>query len=226
MDRFRGSLTDARRCVRTLTARKSRKVEAVRDEQPRLTKVHLFEVFPPPSPHDIVVNYSLYLEQIKTVNYATEYDKDTPLHALYRLYEYVMLDQNIGMRNEIENFWLQPAWKVNAIPDPQDEDPARYAVLACITSLLVIAFNNKLQLGAPRDGRSLRSNEEIWALQQRKDRDWETAPDWAAPVPRLHNALVIPAHDGTVLPDFDDPRASKAFKEKNILIWEPHILFV
>lgn len=42
--------------------------------------------------------------------------EDKPLYALYRIYEHIMLDNNIGMRNELELFWWT-RWPVADIPD-------------------------------------------------------------------------------------------------------------
>ena len=61
-----------------------------------------------------------------------------------------MLDQNIEMRNELEAFWFQRDWKVCDIPDPKDPDLERYAVLAVIPTLLMLAFNKRIELGLSR----------------------------------------------------------------------------
>ncbi|KAL9063251.1 MAG: hypothetical protein Q9157_008333 [Trypethelium eluteriae] len=76
----------------------------------------------------------------------------TPLATLYRIYEYVVLDDVIAYRNEIEDFWDEgPKWPVAGIPDPQDPDPARYAILAVMTLFIHDAFNERIDVGIPRD---------------------------------------------------------------------------
>ena len=155
---------------------------------------------------------------------------DTPLYALYRLYETIVLDRNIDMRNEIEYFWRKRAWSVHEIPDPADSDPARYAVLACIPPLLAKSYNRLIGLGLPRDAPGIMTNEEFDEMKSRP-KIFERAPEWASSVPPLGKLLKIPhrkhGYDGPweTVDDFDDVRASDPFKEKNILIWEPHIYF-
>lgn len=77
--------------------------------------------------------------------------EDTPLFALYRLYEWIMTGHVINMRNELERFWWA-RWPVSSIPDPGEQgDPERYAVLACIPALLVESFNERINLGLRRE---------------------------------------------------------------------------
>ncbi|EER29682.1 hypothetical protein D8B26_003740 [Coccidioides posadasii str. Silveira] len=81
--------------------------------------------------------------------------RDTPLRSLYRLYECMASGDYIPMGTETEYFWYQSRWSLNLIPDPQDTDPIRYAILACLAEELVHAFNWRLSLGMRRDGRHL-----------------------------------------------------------------------
>ncbi|KAL8786513.1 MAG: hypothetical protein Q9213_002740 [Squamulea squamosa] len=156
---------------------------------------------------------------------------NSPLFALYRLYEAIVLDRNIDMRNEIEWFWRKRDWPVRDIPDPQDTDPARYAVLASIPSLIIQAYNRLIDLGLPREAPGIMTNEQFEEMKQRP-KLFEEAPEWAIKVPPLDKVLKIPhrAHGYTgpweTVDDWDDVRASVPFKMKNILIWEPHIFFL
>jgi hypothetical protein len=52
---------------------------------------------------------------------------------------------------ETEYFWYQRKWSLQSICDPQDTDPVRYAILACLAEELVVAFNWRLSLGLRRD---------------------------------------------------------------------------
>jgi hypothetical protein len=60
----------------------------------------------------------------------------------------------VQFRNEIEYFWNQKSWAVQAIPDPKDPDPVRYAILAVLTDQMVRAFNHLIERGLPRDAAS------------------------------------------------------------------------
>lgn len=187
---------------------------------------NLFPEHPPPSPHEILSDLNRHRKETKEVRYAAAPDDfDTPSKTLYRLYENIMLDDNLGIRNELEYFWQRHTWKLSEIPDPLDEDPARYAVLACSTNLMEMAYNNLIKLGAVRDGRSVHTMEEFEKMRKQR-KCWETVPLWAQRVEPLAETLVIPTHDDVLLQSFDDERACLPFKKKNILIWQPHIYFI
>lgn len=154
--------------------------------------------------------------------------EDKPLCALYRIYEHIVLDNNIGMRNELELFWWT-RWPTADIPDPGEEDePERYAVLSCIPALLVESFNQRIDMGLRREEpHSVLSRKEQsqWAATPKK---YESVPDWTRTVPVLDEMLYIPhtIPGETQLESLDDPRASRPFKDKNILLWHPHIHFI
>ncbi|KFY09983.1 hypothetical protein V492_05261 [Pseudogymnoascus sp. VKM F-4246] len=204
------------------------------DPTAQLTKTS-FTKYPPPPPKDIFDTYRAQYEEMlferRYVDLHT--DTDTPLMTLYRLYEYILLDQNIGMRNEIEYFWNQDKWAVCEIQDPEDDDPVRYAVLSCIPHLLVAAFNRNIKLGLPRDAPPIMTNDQIDEFRNR-EKKFETVPEWTKKATPLEETLRIPHIKGgggegkelEVLEDMNDERASIPFKEKNILIWEPHIFFI
>ena len=92
----------------------------------------------PPSPRELLSNRVFY--EMPLLYRKVDHENDTPLAALYRLYEHIVLDQNIEMRNEIEAFWFNNTWAVRDIPDPHDPNRERYACLACIPALLCLAF--------------------------------------------------------------------------------------
>jgi hypothetical protein len=41
---------------------------------------------------------------------------DTPLSSLYRLYHFIVTDDTIELRNELEFFFNKAEWPVNVIP--------------------------------------------------------------------------------------------------------------
>ncbi|OAA59866.1 DNA-binding protein [Niveomyces insectorum RCEF 264] len=189
-----------------------------------------YPVFPPPAPRNILRAPEEYWATITARRYAAPQGvfADSPTYALYRLYEFIVLDKVFDYRNVLEAFWRQPQWTVRDIPDPTDGDnPARYAFLAGCTFLLVRSFNQRVKLGLQRGMRSLITPEEAEALKAVPDhlRPYEHVPSWAVDVPPLATTLVIPTHDGEVLVDKDDKRADPDFLAKNILLWTPHIFF-
>jgi hypothetical protein len=104
-------------------------------------------------------------------------------------------------------------------------EPERYAVLSCIPPLLVESFNKRIEVGLHRDAPAIINDdhiEEIWAHKK----VYEKCPEWTFRVPPLEDALIIPHEGGAVLDGFDNVRASKQLKEKNILHWQPHIHFM
>ncbi|KAG5971439.1 hypothetical protein E4U55_001224 [Claviceps digitariae] len=155
--------------------------------------------------------------------------EDEPLTALYRIYEHIVLDQWINLRNEFEAFWYHSDWAVSAIPDPHDPHPERYACVASITALLCLAFNKRIGLGLPRNAPPIFTGDMLEEWRTREPR-FETEPEWALAVPRLSAPLAIPHWDNNQrdfvpLESFQDRRASAQFSKKNILIWQPHVHF-
>lgn len=139
------------------------------------------------------------------------------------MYEYIVYGYTLGLRTEIEFFFNKPDWKVSEIPDPADPDPKRYAILSVIPHLLTKAFNRLIKRGLPRGSPAIiMGDEELDELASRP-RILETVPSWCARVPKLDKTLVIPGSDGAIP---DDAGASSEFKEKNILVWDPPVLFV
>jgi hypothetical protein len=182
----------------------------------------------PPPPRQLLRGREIY--ELPILRRRIDREVDTPLAALYRLYEHIILDQNIEMRNELEAFWYQPSWPVCKIPDPKDPDPERYAVLAVIPSLLVLAFNKRIELGLPRDAPAIFTGDQLDEWRAR-EREYEKEPDWASSVPPCKELLKIPhwnndLRDFVSIDGFDDHRASQEFAKKNILIWQPHIHFI
>lgn len=188
-----------------------------------------YPVFPPPPPRDILKNQEQYWQAILGRKFATPEGvfEDSPLFALYRLYEFIVLDRVIDYRNCLESFWRHREWALQDIPDPKDDDAERYAFLAGCTFLLQRSFNERVKLGLRRDNPALITPEEAEAARSVPQhlRSWEKAPDWAASVAPLTDTLLIPALDGTVLEGKSDPKADADFLGKNILLWKPHISF-
>lgn len=143
---------------------------------------------------------------------------NTPLASLYRMYEYIVIGYNIGLRNEIEAFFNHHTWPVSAIPDPKDPDPQRYAVLAVLPYYLVMAFNRLIEIGLPRDSPFIITPEIEEELKSR-ERVLEEEPRWVLKVPRLEETLVIPRYTGEI------PREnclSGPFAKMNIRAENPH----
>ncbi|KAG0157760.1 hypothetical protein PDIDSM_4945 [Penicillium digitatum] len=95
-------------------------------------------IFPPPKPEELLARPDVYRERLSKRAYRTPKDKleDCPLFSLCRLDERLILNDNIGLRNEIEHIWYAK-WPVASIPDPQDPSGSRYAVLSAKPPLLV-----------------------------------------------------------------------------------------
>ncbi|KAL8651642.1 MAG: hypothetical protein Q9210_003144 [Variospora velana] len=168
------------------------------------------------------------LEELRRRRYMPpEHHSDTPLFCLYRLYEFLVVDDVTGYRNTIEYFCKQRTWAVRDIPDPEDHDPSRYAFLACLPALLKSAFNERIKLGLVRDAPAIMSPEqaEAYRTAPESSKTYEEEPSWTKRVEPLGQTLFMPSHDGEFMQGFDDPRASRFFKHMNILIWGPHIHF-
>ena len=185
-----------------------------------------FPEHPPPDPHDILNNLEQYREAVVERVYAAEPgDRDDSLKSLYRLYGFVMLDNNIWIRNEIEYFYNHHDWKIVDIPAPHDPNRARQAMLAACVGLLAYAINSKIKIGCRRDSPPNQTMKQI-ERNKKAPRMWEAVPDWVRNADPVEETIKIPTHDGVTLSGMTDVRASPPFREKNILIWEPHVLFV
>jgi hypothetical protein len=80
--------------------------------------------------------------------------RDTPLRSLYRIHDDLCAGQLILMSYESDYFFRQRSarWQLSRMPDPGDDDPVRYAILASLVDALVDAFNWRMQLGIGRGG--------------------------------------------------------------------------
>lgn len=188
-----------------------------------------YPVFPPPPPSIIIKNSTQYLDSMAARKFGAPkgYLDDSPLFALYRLYEFIVLDRVIDYRNALEAFWRRHEWSVGDIPDPKDDDLERYNFLAGCTYLLARSFNERVKLGLRRDNPSLITPEEAELARNVPDhlRCWERVPEWAEKTEPLRDTFALPTHNGTIIKDKDDPRADPDFLAKNILLWTPHIFF-
>ena len=144
---------------------------------------------------------------------------DTPLYALYRLYDYFVVDHVTGYRNQLEYFWKQRTWAVSKVPDPRDDDAARYAFLSCVPALIVRAFSARIKLGLAGDTPAIISPEQAKELRSRPESSkmYESVLTWTKTVPPLLEPLFIRSHDDVVMDGLDDPRVDRDFKTKNIL---------
>ena len=184
---------------------------------------------PPPEPEELIDAPEAYRMSHLAQNYRDpEASKEqSMLLALYRLYICILVDDNIGMRNELELFWYQP-WPVKDIPDPGAQGSLpRYAVLSAIPALLVESFNQRIGFGLHRDAPSIMSAEEREEMVARP-KVLELEPVWTKNVPPLKDTLFIPhsIKSHSQLSSAGDERASPPFVEKNIVLWHPHIHFM
>ena len=148
---------------------------------------------------------------------------DTPLASFYRLYIFLVLDMNTQLRNELEYFFsIHPDWAVKDIPDPRDPNPERYAILAVLTKLMCLAFNNKIEKGLPRNAPPIIEDFAYWAS---KPKVLERQPAWSMQVPRLAKPLLIPNEYGKTC-SVGDPTLCNELKDWGVYMTNPHIMFV
>lgn len=148
---------------------------------------------------------------------------DTPLAALYRLYEYFVAGYLTGLRSEVEFFFNHPTWAVADIPDPEDPDPERYAILAVLPYYLAHAFNRLIERGLPRGCPAIITSAEEEEELRSRPVVLEKEPQWVTRVPKLEKALVIPCKDGSE--PSEDGRCAR-FMALNIISEEPYVVFV
>jgi hypothetical protein len=79
-------------------------------------------------------------------------------------------------------FWNRADWPVKDIPDPQDPNPLRYAILASIVEVMANQFNRKISLGLRRGSRGVNFQQD----RERRlevNKPFEEVPPWASSVP-------------------------------------------
>lgn len=123
-------------------------------------------------------------------------DGEIPLASIYRMYQYIVLGSNLGLRTEIERFFNHPNWAVANIPNPEDPDPARYAILSVIQYFLVAEFNRLIEKSLPR-GSPLIICSDKEELRPRPIVP-ESLPSRVASVSKLPKTLIIPNTDSGV----------------------------
>ena len=150
-------------------------------------------------------------------------DPETPSATLHRMYAFLVLGQNGMLRCEVEYFFNQAHWAVTGIPDPQDPDPVRYAVLAAIPHLLVETFNYNIGLGLPRDTPSY--IEDFDELRSRP-KIFEKLPEWVAQVPPAPVEVRLPNDEGQFLGSKEDPRACPMLLQMGLLAEKQGLHFI
>lgn len=107
--------------------------------------------------------------------------QDSPTKSIYRMCDFLCVDESNQLMLEMQYFWDRSTWTLESIPDPQENNPERYAMLASLVESLVIAFNARSALGLRR---GQLSTEDGLTRQ-------EICPWWCAHVPRLADHLIL-----------------------------------
>jgi len=84
-------------------------------------------------------------------------------------------------------------WAVHDIPDPNDTDPLRYAILTGLVEVLAFGFNQLVSIDLPRGSPAVIHNFEILAAQPKK---FEIPPEWALKVAPLAEKVFVPNEKG------------------------------
>ena len=184
-----------------------------------------FSLPEPLPPHEILCNVNLMLDRRRAQDLPAALTipvwraRDTPLRCLYRMCESVMAGDVAPAATETEYFFYQAHWALDAIPDPNDSDPVRYAVFASLVEELVRAFNWRLSRGRRRDHLHVvrKKGSEVYPA-------YETVmgPGWTrgvAPVGSDDVALmpVEVVRDGGVLV-LDGEGGSEVFARRNVVV--------
>ena len=119
------------------------------------------------------------------------------MRSIYRLYEFLVLDDHIGIVRESQYFFHDEiSWRLVDVPDPEDPDPERYAIIASVTDALVSSFNYKIRLGLRR---GITNNKPYLIPEFKKEVNppFETAPSWCSRIgPLTETCSIIPGRTG------------------------------
>lgn len=147
---------------------------------------------PLPTPSELHANSQL-LEQrwdgltvLRRIPLFTQ--SDSPTASLYRMSEFLSADDSNALMLEMQYFWDGPhaLWTLEDIPDPQDSNKERYAIIASLIESLAVAFAFRRSMGLRRERDS--------AVDNRADQ-LEVVPSWVANVPALDYLLVLRRED-------------------------------
>lgn len=143
------------------------------------------------------------------------------------MHEYLVTAFIIGLRNEIEHFYNQPSWIVANILDPKDHaDPERYAVVAVLPYYLAWVFSRLIERGLPRDSLGIIVSVEMEEELRSRAIVREEVSGWVTDVPKVKKTLIIPPPGNAAGKVPDEESRSQRFWEMNIVVQEPHVLFV
>lgn len=94
--------------------------------------------------------------------------------------EFLSADYPNALMLEMQYFWDGPhnLWRLEDLPEPQDHDTQRYAILASLVESLALAFNYRKSLGLRR------------RLSSAANDQHECSPTWAVNAPPLDSMLV------------------------------------
>jgi len=138
---------------------------------------------PLPAPSELQSNEGLVWERydgitvLRRMPFFTPHD--TPTKSIYRMSEFICADQPNQLMLETVHFWrhASSSWRLDAVPDPRDDNRERSAVFASVVESLVLAFNYRYSLGLRRGPGE--------AYEK------ETCPSWTARVPPLDAPLML-----------------------------------
>lgn len=145
--------------------------------------------------------------------------RDTPLRSVYRIYELFLANRYGLMGYETEYFFFHSDWRSRDIPDPNDSDPVRYAVLACVVEELHKSLNWKLSLGIRRNGEQI--------IRERDEDPWpefvpEELPEWTTNVAAIDKEVLrqsVPPHklnlEGQLV--LEEDGQNRIFARRNII---------
>ena len=143
----------------------------------------------------------------------------TSTASLYRMYEHFVVGNNDWLKYEAKLFFHHQEWDIGSIPDPEDPDPARYAIIGVLTKFLAREFNRVLVIGLPRGAPAI-ITPEMEEMLRAREIVLEHQPDWASKVVSLKKQLFIP--DGLGNAPTESVRSSE-FLTMNIIAGEPRM---
>lgn len=150
---------------------------------------------------------------------------DSALATVYRIYAAILGGKDLSLRTELEYFFNHKDWVVSKIPDPKDPDPARYAVVAAVTYVLVASFNKLIGMGLPRGAPAV-IDDEIEARLKAQDKKWEIVPGWASKAPICKEPLLVPDGQGVIPTGHEDINSDPFMLEKNVWTTKLPIYFI
>ena len=123
-----------------------------------------------------------------------------PLDVLRRMCDAIILRKDtVAFMDDVQLFWRR-SWVIQEVPDPKEQDPLRYALMACFLERMA----------------------EVWSAPPKNT--LSIPPKWCESVPPIKEKFSVLPDEFWML--FEVSPASPIFKKRNIFALQNYMFFL